>query len=547
MNLFTHKGFKPWQLNLMVALWLATVGNAALWKTVVALPELGNAKGYGFMLALAVIVAAVLTMMTALFSWPWVQRCVLTALLIVAATCTYFMWTYGVVIDRGMIVNALQTDSKETLEILSVRLLGFLGVLAGIPVWAVWRVKVVYSPFLRQTRHNLLLALLALLIAVLAVVLSFQTLSSTMRNHTQIRHLITPLNALWGAGSVVFNPVTARQTQVLTIGEDAAISTTAGAAERPPLLLLVVGETARSDHFSLNGYSRPTNPQLSKEPLLSFTNAWSCGTNTAVSVPCMFSHLGKTDYEASDVRYESLLDVAQKAGLAVVWIDNQAGCKGVCDRVPNASTTALTHPEHCANGECRDSIMLTVVDAEIAKLPAAARAKGVLVVMHQMGSHGPAYYKRSNPEHKVFQPECTHNALNTCDTAQVVNAYDNTIVATDDFLARTITWLKNKVTTHRAAMMYVSDHGESLGEGNIFLHGLPYRFAPDAQKHIPWLVWLGAGTERTCPAQHEASKISHDFYFHTVLGMLNVVTALYQPELDLLKPCKASFRSNSAQ
>jgi lipid A ethanolaminephosphotransferase len=301
---------------------------------------------------------------------------------------------------------------------------------------------------------------------------------------------------------------------------------------------LVVGETARSDHFSLNGYARATNSQLAKETVLSFTNAWSCGTNTAVSVPCMFSHLGKAAFEDSDVRYETLLDVLQRAGMAVVWIDNQAGCKGVCDRVPTVNTAALQDPNHCSTGECRDAVMLTVIDAEIAKLPAVARAKGVVVVMHQMGSHGPAYYKRSSPQHKTFQPECTNNALNVCDTAHVVNAYDNTIVATDDFLAQTIAWLKGKSASHRAAMMYVSDHGESLGENNVFLHGLPYRIAPDAQKRVPWVVWRAAPVTG-CPSQFEATKLTHDAYFHTVLGMLDVTTRLYKPELDVFKVCGA--------
>ena len=543
MNLFTHKGINPWQLNLVVALWLATVCNAVLWRALLALPELNNAKGYFFLVALSAVILGVLLVIMAAFSFRFVQRAALTALLVTAAACTYFMWTYGIVIDRGMIVNALQTDSKETLEILNLRLLGFLTMLAALPAYLLWRTRVAYAPWPRQLRNNIALALCGMVLAVAAALGSFQTLSSTMRNHTQIRHLITPLNALWGAGSVAFKPVVSTQAQALPIGLDVALGASHAQQALPPLLVLVVGETARSDHFSLNGYSRTTNPQLAQAGVLSFTQAWSCGTNTAASVPCMFSHLGKTAFEDSDARYETLLDVVQRVGMAVVWIDNQAGCKGVCDRVASVSTSAFKHPELCATSECRDTVMLTVIDAEIAKLPAAARAKGVVVVLHQMGSHGPAYYKRTDPAHKTFLPECKSNALNTCEVAQVVNAYDNTLVATDDFLAKTIAWLKTKSDTHRAAMMYVSDHGESLGENNVFLHGLPYRIAPDAQKRVPWIVWQGKAAPAdaiNCPSPYVNTPLSHDFYFHTVLGLLDITTALYKPDLDALNPCKAA-------
>jgi lipid A ethanolaminephosphotransferase len=109
---------------------------------------------------------------------------------------------------------------------------------------------------------------------------------------------------------------------------------------KPPLLLLVLGETARSGNFSLNGYGRPTNPLLAKEDVASQRNAWSCGTSTAASLPCMFSNFGREAYDSRPANYEGLLDVLQRAGLAVLWIDNQSGCKGACDRMPNVNTVA---------------------------------------------------------------------------------------------------------------------------------------------------------------------------------------------------------------
>ena len=310
------------------------------------------------------------------------------------------------------------------------------------------------------------------------------------------------------------------------------------------MLLLVLGETARMGNFGINGYARPTTPELAKLPVISWRNAWSCGTNTAASVPCMFSHLGRDGYVGRKANHENLLDVAQRAGLAVLWLDNQSGCKGVCARTPNVQTSALKDPQLCSSGECWDPIMLTDLDTRIAALPAERRARGVLLVMHQMGSHGPAYYKRVPPAYKRFMPECATNALQDCSREQLVNAFDNTIAYTDHFLAQTIAWLQAHETSHDTAMVYVSDHGESLGENNLYLHGLPYAIAPDVQKRVPWITWLSPGfaqrqrLDAACLTSRAEVEISHDHYFHSVLGLLDVQTGAYQRPLDAYAACR---------
>ena len=190
--------------------------------------------------------------------------------------------------------------------------------------------------------------------------------------------------------------------------------------------------------------------------------------------------------------------------------------------------------------------MLKGLDERIAQLPAERRARGVVVFMHQMGSHGPAYYKRSPAAFKKFAPECTTNALQQCSREQVVNAYDNTIVYTDHFLASSIDWLKAHEAHWAPALMYLSDHGESLGENNLYLHGLPYRFAPDVQKHIPWIFWLSpsfqqqSGITLGCLGKLRDEQVSQDDYFHTVLGLLGVATRVYQPARDMGVMCRAA-------
>lgn len=543
----TPRGLRPLTVMVLTALWIATIGNLALWRALAALPELGNARGLLFGLAFALMIGAVQVAISSLFAWRWTLKPVLTLMLLAAAAGAYFMLSYGVVIERTMMVNVLLTDTREARELLSWRMAGMLALLGALPVALLWRTRLAWPPAARQLRNNAFTLPLALAVAIATMGLAFQDLSATMRNHTQLRYLINPLNSFYAIATLGEQPIQRNGAAVLPLGEDAHLAPLPPGA-RPPLVLLVVGETARSDHQGLNGYARNTTPELAARGVVSLRNAWSCGTNTAASVPCMFSPLGRVAFNERKDNTEGLADVLQHAGYAVLWLDNQAGgCKGVCDRVPTVDDQALQTPGLCdAEGECLDEVMLKGLDERIAQLPAERRARGVVVFMHQMGSHGPAYYKRSPKAFKKFEPECTTNALQQCSREQVVNAYDNTIVYTDHFLASGIDWLKAHEAHWAPALMYLSDHGESLGENNLYLHGLPYRFAPDAQKHIPWIFWLSpqfqqeSGITHACLAKLRDEKVSQDNYFHTVLGLLGVRTRVYQPARDMGVMCQAA-------
>jgi len=311
------------------------------------------------------------------------------------------------------------------------------------------------------------------------------------------------------------------------------------------MLVLVLGETGRNGNFGLNGYGRPTTPELAREDVASARHVTSCGTSTAASVPCMFSHLGRSGFDSRNQDFESLMDVLQHAGLAVLWIDNQSGCKGVCDRVPQVNTSSLQHPRLCPSGQCLDEIMLERLDERLKALPAERVARGVVLVLHQMGSHGPAYHLRSPPAFKRFLPECTSNNLQDCSQAELVNAYDNSIAYTDHFLAATIGWLKARQATFDTALLYVADHGESLGENNLYLHGMPFSLAPDVQKQVPWITWLSSGYQQRssvamdCLRARRDVPLSHDNYFHSVLGLMQVGTSAYDRHLDTYAPCAA--------
>jgi lipid A ethanolaminephosphotransferase len=401
-----------------------------------------------------------------------------------------------------------------------------------------------------QIWRNAALLVAALAVGIAATAAMSREVAPLMRNHVTLRYMMNPLASVYSAGTAAIRPLFKRSRKLIPITAGAALGPSYAAQTKPPLFVMVVGETARSDHFALNGYARDTTPELAAREVLSWRNVHSCGTNTLASVPCMFSSLGKQGYEGRKDDYENLLDVAQAAGLAVLWIDNQAGCKGVCDRVPNTSAAVGLSDEAkrslCDGDECLDDVMLKNIDQRIAALPAERRQRGVLLVMHQMGSHGPSYAKRSSAATKRFVPECKTNVLADCSHGELMNAYDNSIAHTDRFLARTIDWLKTQSPNFATGMLYMSDHGESLGEYGLFLHGLPYNIAPEVQKHVPMVAWLDDGLKArehlstACLRKDREAELTHDNLYHTLLGVLDLKTPTYQPTLDAFAHCKSA-------
>ncbi|SEA85684.1 MULTISPECIES: phosphoethanolamine transferase [Acidovorax] len=536
----------PAWVVVLASAWLATACNVPLWREVAALPGQGTLRGWGFALAFAVIVAAGNAALLSLLAWRWTLKPAITVMLLMAAFGAYFMLAYGIAIDASMLVNVMQTDVKEAGDLLNWRMLATVLALTAPPLLWLYRRPVRRMHAFRHMAHNGALLVGAIVVIVVCLLLVFQEFASTMRNHTKLRYLINPLNSVYALGSIATKPLRLDTSTLMPLGRDAQLGASYAGQQKPPLLVLVLGETGRSVNFGLNGYARPTTPLLSaRSDLVTARNAWSCGTSTAASVPCMFSHLGRSGFESRKANYESLIDVLHHAGLAVLWLDNQAGCKGVCERVGQVHTTALPDPALCPDGECLDPIMLKDLDKRLAELPAEQRNRGTVLVMHQMGSHGPAYYKRSAQALKKFQPECTATALQECTQEQVVNAYDNSIVQTDQFLDSVLHWLSTQSQQAQTAMMYVADHGESLGENNIYLHGLPYAIAPDVQKHVPWITWLSPAMQSrthltTGCLQKDLTerRISHDHYFHSVLGLMDVKTSAYNPALDMFAGCR---------
>jgi lipid A ethanolaminephosphotransferase len=309
---------------------------------------------------------------------------------------------------------------------------------------------------------------------------------------------------------------------------------------KPLVVVLVVGETARAANWGLNGYPRHTTPQLSALPVINFANVMSCGTDTGESLSCMFAPDGHRRRDAvRDGSSENLLHVLARAGVAVHWRDNQSGCDGVCDGLPSDSVRALQAGGMCSADQCLDEGLLVGLEERLAAAQGAQ-----LLVLHQLGSQGPSYFRRYPAPFARFLPACNHDDLSLCTRQEIVNAYDNALLYTDHVLAELITRLTAHGDSVDSVVLYVSDHGESLGEEGLFLHGIPHAAAPAAQKQVPMVMWLSAGAagsiglDTGCLRTQTRMPLTHDNLFHTLLGVFGVRTHLYEPRLDIGAACR---------
>ncbi len=466
----------------------------------------------------------------------------LFTLLIITAAASYYMNRYTVFFNGEMVRNILRTDFKEASELLSLDMVLHILLYAGVPIALLSRVHIAKRRWTRTLWVRPLCVITAIAVTVAAILPVFQDFSAMMRNQKEMRFLIMPGAYLTSFTRVLASDGKQATTERIPIGEDAKLSAFWAHRGKPMLFILVVGETTRSANWGLNGYTRQTTPQLaSLEGIVNFPYATSCGTNTEVSVPCMFSPFGRHDYDEDKIRsHESLLHLINRTGISTIWRDNQSGCKGVCDGLPMTRIDTSQKSPLCDGERCLDDILIEGIDADIQRVPNG----NVFVVLHQLGNHGPAYYKRYPPELRRFVPTCDTADLGKCTKEQIVNAYDNGVLGTDRMLARTIAYLKTQ-THYDTAMLYLSDHGESLGEHGIFLHGLPYSIAPKEQTQIPMVMWMSSGFSSTfgidkgCISRRANQPISQDHLFHSLLGLLHIESGQYDPAWDAFKGCRA--------
>jgi len=528
------------QLTFGIALFLVLFSNQSFWKATLKIVHNLSVENIGFACSLLIVLIVLLNLFLSLVCFKYIFKPLVVVLLVTAALASYFMDSYGVMLDRTMVQNVMQTDYAEAFELLNPQMFFRLFLLGVIPSLFVLRIDTQYKTFARELGTKLIVIVLSLLVIVALVFCFYQNYSSLSRNNRYLKYLINPTSYIYSLGSYVNRLHRDKHSVIKPLGKDAAVTETWKKGDKNNLVILVLGETARQMNFSLNGYKRETNPLTSKQGVINFKNFYSCGTATAVSLPCLFSHLDRGSYSDSKAKgQEGLLDVLSHAGIEVLWRDNNSGCKGACDRIKTDKMARLDVADLCNSSECYDEILLYKLQEYIENIKGDA-----VIVLHQKGSHGPAYYLRYPPSFEQFRPVCTTNQLQECPQQEIVNAYDNTILYTDYFLSKTIDLLKRNLKKFNTAMIYVSDHGESLGENNLYLHGLPYFIAPDEQKHVPFMLWFSDkfaasnSIDRPCLHGQTEAGYSHDNIFHSVLGLMSVSTTVYDKKLDLFAGCR---------
>lgn len=540
--MFKLKAVRPEWVTLFASAFLLAGFNFVLWQHLFDITA-ADGKGIAMRIAFGVMIFAAYNIVLTLLAFRPVLKPVLTLLFMVSAGVAYFMSQYGVMIDAGMFRNFAETNATEVRDLLSLKLLAYIFFLGVLPSWLLWNVPVNYRRWHRELLSKVVVSVASVAVIGGVALANYQGLSSLFRNHHEIRLMLVPSNYIGASAGYLREQVASAQQPFVTIGEDAQRNAAVQNHPRKSLTVLVVGESARAENFGILGYDRDTTPKLDKEAgLIAFTDVHSCGTETAVSVPCMFSNMGRKDYDASKAKNEEgLLDVLKRAGIDVIWRDNQSGCKGTCDRVTLQDVSNLKDPALCANSECRDEILLQGLQTFIDHLD-----KDTVLVLHQMGSHGPEYFKRYPKEYEHFTPVCESNALNNCSRESIVNGYDNTLVYTDHVLSSLIDVLRSNQDKVDTAMLYLSDHGESLGEYNLFLHGTPYMLAPEQQKHVAMLAWFSDSYQKSysvdthCLQMSRDKPLSQDNLFHSMLGLLEVQSKVYQQDLDLFAGCRGA-------
>ncbi|MGE6184290.1 phosphoethanolamine transferase [Aeromonas media] len=532
------------KVNLLLVLLFALVFNWPIFLHFYRiLTALEHVKA-GFALSIPLVLIAALNAVFLPFTFRYLLKPFFILLIMTASLVSYAMLKYGIIFDVGMVQNILETNSGEATSYLNASVVLWFLLTAVLPVLGLLWIKVEYpTPWYKGLGLRLGSIALSLLFLVGVAALYYQDYASVGRNNHSIVKEIVPSNYVRGLYRYARDILFATPVPYEPIGTDARV---VAKSDKPTLMFLVVGETARSQNYSLNGYQKETNGFTMKEPdLVSFRDVRSCGTATAVSVPCMFSNLTRREYDETLAKSrDGLLDVLQHAGVSVLWKENDGGCKGVCNHVPTLEIEPKTFPEYCEGDSCYDEVLLQGLDQQIAGMKGKQGSK--LVAFHLMGSHGPTYYRRYPAADLVFLPDCPRSDIENCSNEELVNTYDNTIRYTDKVLSQLIDKLKTLESQYNVGLVYLSDHGESLGAMGLYLHGTPYKFAPDDQTRVPLLTWFSPQLQRDrqldqdCLRQEAGSKrFSHDNLFHSMLGIMDVQTQAYDGKLDMFKPCRA--------
>ena len=484
-------------------------------------------------LALAVSVSVFFLSMSIIALLGLLPRLIFKGLMILltllGATSLVVWLYYGIAMTPDMVRNFLATDFHEASGYWSWSLaLNFI--LITLPgLLLINRLRSSRRPESKLKRLGI--CVVTLLCGVFVLFIQLQPFSALMRGDKSLRYLFAPVNIVYSASSTLLRDQNPEKVKKVIVDASPKAFFT---SDQPTLFVVLIGETARSANWQLANYEKATNPELSKLNIVNIPKVQACGTSTDVSLPCMLSRVGRRDYDRKRIlTEESLPSLLKRAGFSVTWVDNQSGCKGTCDGV--RVTKPTPDPLYCHAGTCMDGVFNRSIDEAFNALKTQNHT---VLFLHMMGSHGPAYYKRSTESEKVFGKECTDPTFKSCSKESIRAAYDSSIRYTDRVVAELIRKLQNRADIN-TALIYLSDHGESLGENGLYLHGAPYYIAPDEQKIVPMVMWFSEPFKKNYTIdtrvieENSHKPVTHDHLYHTILGLLNVRSSTYDSQWDL--------------
>ncbi|GIU33105.1 phosphoethanolamine--lipid A transferase [Shewanella schlegeliana] len=533
------KNLNSIQFTFILSLYYVCVFNIPLFQIVKQGVDKQSDVNMVFIATMPFFLLFALCFLFSIFSFKYLTKPFFILLTLVSSSVFFAALQYGVVFDYGMIENTFQTNQSEAATYLNWASMVNFAMTGALPALLIYKVNIQYKPLPKELLHKALFMLSMLAGVVIIGLFYYQNYVSFGRNNDIMKRYIIPTYFIGSTVKYVDVNYLQEPLAYKQIGLDAKVTTEKA---KPNLVVLVVGETARAQNYHYYGYNRDTNAYTSKQDLIVFKDTSSCGTATAVSLPCMFSRMGRDNYDARREKFQdSAIDVLNHAGIQLDWLDNDSGCKGVCQNIESITIDHDSDPKLCNGEYCYDQVLLNELDKRLKSI----KQQDTLLVLHIIGSHGPTYYLRYPEQHRHFKPDCQRSDIQNCSHEELINTYDNTILYTDYILSQVVEKLKAEHTEFDTAMLYISDHGESLGENGMYLHGAPYSLAPDEQTKVPFLGWFSAGFAEqnhlslTCLAK-EAQKggFSHDNLFDSLLGLMNVKTSIYRQDADIFSGCR---------
>jgi len=525
---FLKKKIKFYYFILFVSIFISFVYNTKFFKILYVDIGLSSFASIYFFFAIIVTIVSAISILLLIFGQRYILKPLVIILIIISSILSFYNNQFGVTVDEQMIINTLQTDINEVVDLISFDLFIHIFFLGIVPSLIVYFIKIEYETFKKDLVLRFLFTLSAFIIVIVIIFSNFKQVSFITRQHKKLNQHITPLYTLNSAYRLVRSSFQ-ETVEFKKLGKDAKLL----GNNKKTIGIMVVGETARADRFSLNGYQKETNSELKKRNVFSFNNTISCGTSTAYSVPCMFFLNGEKNFTLFKAKNQSnVLDVLSFAGVNTIWVNNNSSCKFVCSRIKSIDVIKNL------GGEDKninfDEILLDTTNKILKD-----NKDNILIVLHTMGSHGPRYYKRFPDKFAKFKPFCNNNTPQNCSKNELNNSYDNTIVYTDYILSKLIDILKEN-KDYNSFMLYASDHGESLGENGIYLHGLPKKIAPKEQTNFAMVLWISdqmiknQNINLSMIKNKFTKELNHDYLSHTLLDLFKVQTSIYKKNLSLL-------------